>query len=163
VYKRQVLQRLNNEALDPIIDRVFSICNRVGILPPPPQELPADTQIKVEYISVLAQAQKAISTSATESTARFVGGLAQLNPDIVDKFNFDEAVEEYADSKGTAPKIIRTDKEVKEIRARRQAAQQAAQQNAQAAEMVNSAKTLSETETPEGNALDALSQAISGQ
>lgn len=157
-----VLERLNNELLDPIIDRTFEIASRAGILPPPPPELPAGMQIKVEYVSVLAQAQRAIATGSVEATAAFTLNLAEANPSVLDKLNFDEMVDEYALAKGASPKIIRTDREVAAIRADRQEKQQAALQQQVSAQAADTAKTLSETETEEGNALDGVTGAIQG-
>ncbi|MGH8505672.1 MAG: portal protein, partial [Stenotrophobium sp.] len=46
-----VLERFENEALDPAINCVFDIMLRGGLLPPVPQEL-SEQRIKVEYISM---------------------------------------------------------------------------------------------------------------
>ena len=50
-----VLERLKNELLDPLIERTFNICQRAGILPPPPDEIQG-RDINVSYISMIAQA-----------------------------------------------------------------------------------------------------------
>ena len=55
-------ERLNDELLDPLIDRTFAIMLRVGLIPPPPQQLQGQS-IKVEYTSILAQAQKLLGIS----------------------------------------------------------------------------------------------------
>ncbi|PWG73491.1 phage head-tail adapter protein, partial [Enterococcus hirae] len=52
-----VIERVQNELLDPMIDRVFSIALRGNALPPPPEELEG-VDLRVEYISILAQAQR---------------------------------------------------------------------------------------------------------
>jgi len=150
-----VLERLQAELLDPIIDRTYNIMLGLNMLPPVPRELEG-ADLKVEYISLLAQAQKMVGTTAIEQTAAFVGNLAAINPDIVDKFDFDEAVDHYGDMVGLPPRIIRTDDVVEKIRAEKAKAAQAAQMQEQAMAAAQGAKTLSETRMEEGNALDAL-------
>ena len=150
-----VLERLDDELLNPNIDRVFARCQRVGILPPAPPEL-KDVDLKVEYISVLAQAQKAVSTASMEATAAFAMNLAAANPDVLDKIDMDQMVESHARAKGAPARTIRSDDEVEEMREARQ--QMLAQQQAQetAALAAQGAKTLSETQMDAGSALDAL-------
>lgn len=154
-----VLERLNNELLDPAIDRVFSIAQRKGIIPEPPQELQG-MDLKVEYISVLAQAQKAVSTASMESTAAFAMNLATISPDAMDKIDTDQMIDEHARAKGAPPKTIRSDEDanaIREQRAQQMAMQQAVEQAGQAAQ---AAKTLSETDTTADNALTQLSGAM---
>lgn len=59
-----VLERLNDEALNPLIDRVFSIMARKNMLPPPPDVMQG-MPLRIEYISVMAQAQKSIGLKAS--------------------------------------------------------------------------------------------------
>lgn len=153
-----VLERLNNELLDPVIDRTFEICMRKGMFPPPPPELQDGMKLSVEYISVLAQAQKAISTNSIDVTAAFVGQLAQFNPDVLDKVDFDEMVDQYAKAKGTPPSIIRSIDDVAAVRQQRAEAQAAAQQQEQAMMAAQNAKTMSDTKLDENTALDAALQ-----
>lgn len=149
-----VLERLNNELLDPVIDRTFEICMRKGLFPPPPPELQEGMNLSVEYISVLAQAQKAISTNSIDVTAAFVGQLSAFNPEVIDKVNFDEMVDEYAKAKGTPPSIIRSIDEVARIREERRLQQEEMERQQQAANAAAMAKTMSETRLDENTALD---------
>ena len=150
-----VIERIQSEMLDIIIDRVFDIMYRKGLIPPPPQELQG-SDLKVEYISMLAQAQKMVGVTAIEQIAGFVGNLAAANPAVLDKLDFDQAVDEYAEMVGVPPAIIRSDDNVAKIRQAQQ--QQAAQMQQQEmlANSIQGAKTLSETKMNENNALDAL-------
>ena len=153
-----VLERLNNEALDPIIDRVFAIANRAGILPPPPPEIEG-VDLRVEYISVLAQAQKAVATASIESTAAFTMQLSNVFPEARHKFDAMQAIDEYAKAKGAPPKVIRTDAEAQELLSAESQQAAAANQAAMAAEAANTAATLSKAEISEDNALGALAGA----
>lgn len=150
-----VLERLENELLDPLIDRTFNIMLNVGMIPPPPDELQG-MELKVEYISVLAQAQKMVGTTAIEQTMAFAGNLAGAFPQILDVVDPDEAIMEYAEMNGVPPKIIRPKEEIARIRKEKAdaAAQQQAMANAGA--MVQGAKVLSDTKIGQNSALDAL-------
>lgn len=106
-----VLERLHNELLDPIIDRVFGIMIRNEMLPPPPPEI-AGADLRVEYISVLAQAQRAVGIGSIERLSGFVGGLAQMNPEVMMKFDFDQAVDEYSNMIGVPPSLLVSDEDV---------------------------------------------------
>ncbi len=161
-----VLERLHHEFLNPLIDRVFNIAARADLLPPPPESL-GGSDIQVVYTSMLAQAQRSVATAAIERVCGFVGNLAAANPQVLDKLDMDQAVDEFADAYGAPPRIIRSDKAVADIR---QGRAQAQQQQAQAQQMAQSmqmaaqgAKTLSETDTGGQNALtDILSNVVGG-
>jgi hypothetical protein len=60
-----VLERTNDELLDPIVDRAFDLMETNGLLPPPPEELHG-VKLKVEYISILATAQKLVGVAAQD-------------------------------------------------------------------------------------------------
>jgi hypothetical protein len=134
-----VLENVYNGQLGPVIDRTYNILDRRDELPPPPPEL-ANVDLQVEYISILAQAQKAVATGSIERTASFIGNLAAVKPDILDKFDADEAVDQYADMVGSPPSIIVPDDKVKAIRESREQQRQAAQQAEMAATMAPAAK-----------------------
>lgn len=150
-----VLERLESELLDPLISRTFNVMLRAGLIPPPPQELQGEN-LKVEYISMLAQAQKMVGTTTVEQFSAYVGSLTAVVPEVIDKFNADKAVDRYADMLGVDSEIIRSDEEVAEIRKRRAEMIQQQQQMEQAQAAVQGAKVLSETRVGENSALDAL-------
>ena len=72
-------------------------------------------------------------SGAIERGLAFVGNLAAIKPDIIDKIDVDQAVDEYADAIGMPPSIVRADDKVEGLRADRAKQQQAAQ----AAEMAS--------------------------
>jgi hypothetical protein len=150
-----VLERLESELLDPLIERSFKIMLRTGVIPQPPLEIQG-RDWKVEYISMLAQAQKMVGTTAIEQTMNFAGNMAKVFPAILDAVDADEAMIEYGDLIGAPPKIIRSKEEILAIRDQRLKAEQAAQTAAVMPEMVKGAKTLSETELGKNSALDAI-------
>lgn len=150
-----VMERLQDELLDPLIDRAFGILQRNGYLPPPPEEL-SGMELRVEYISIMAQAQKLLGTSSIERLAGFVGNLVAVKPDAMDKLHTDKMIDEYGSALGVKPDLVRTEEEVAEIRAQRAQAQQQQAQMEQAATAVQGAKTLSETDMQGDNALNRL-------
>lgn len=154
-----VLENIYNGQLAPTIDRTYEIMNTRGLLPPPPDELQG-TELKIEYISMLAQAQKAVSTGSIERLFSFVGNLAAANPNVLDKIDMDEGVDIYGDLLGAPPSIIVPDDEVSAIRNQRAQQQQQmmqAQQAAQAAPAIkqsaDAARVLSETDAGNGQSL----------
>jgi len=120
-----VLEQLNQDLFDPLIDIAFDIMVRQGVVPQPiPEEL-AGQALKVEYVSIMAQAQKMIGLSGIERLAVFTGQVAAVVPEVLDKLNTDEMVDSYADRLGVDPDLTRSDEEVDAIRAERAKAQQA--------------------------------------
>lgn len=154
-----VLERQNEDLLDPLIDRTFAIMLRRGEIPPPPQEL-AGQELKVEYTSIMAQAQKLVATAGLERFVGFVGNLAAAKPDIADKLDFDQVVDEYSDMLGVPPKIVRADEEVIKIREERAQAIAAQQRVEQLQQVAQGAKLLSETDMNNDSALSRISNGI---
>jgi hypothetical protein len=154
-----VVDRVNIEKLEYDIDRAFTICKNLGLIPPAPPEMDGQP-LTVDFISILARAQKAAENTIIERTARFVGFLASVFPESAVKFDADQAIDEFAQNSGTSPKIIRTDDVVAKMRAeiaQREQAERAAAMAAPAADAANAAKVLSETEvTPGRNALQNI-------
>ncbi len=150
-----VLQRLDSELLDKLINRTFSIMARNALLPIPPEELQG-TQLKVEYISVMAQAQKAIGVSSIERFVGFVGGLAQMKPEALDKLNTDEMIDAYAGAIGVSPTMVSSNDQVAAIRQQRAEQQAQMQQMQMAQAAIDGAQTLSNTSMDKESALSAL-------
>lgn len=155
-----VLENVFGDQLGPTIDKTYDILVARDELPPPPEELQG-LELKVEYISTLAQAQQAVSTGPIERGVAFIGQLAGARPEALDKLDADEAIDLYIEAIGAPPSMILADDKVaalREQRAQQAQAQQSAEmaatmapalnQGAQAAELLASAN-----ENPNGNAL----------
>lgn len=150
-----VLEQLNQDVLDPVIDLSFDFHRRQGKLPPPPPEL-SGVDLKVEYISVLAQAQKLITIGSVERFTGFASNLIAVRPEVQDKVDFDQLIDVYADITSVVPSIVRTDEKTAEIRAQRQQAVQQQQQAEQAVQQSQAVKNLSQSDTEGQNALTEL-------
>jgi hypothetical protein len=134
-----VLERLHNELLDPLIERTFNRMIESGMVPPPPEELQG-IDLNVQYVSMLAQAQRAVATNGIDRFVGNLGAVAQYKPDVLDKFDSDKWADAYSDMLGIDPELIVSNERVALIRNARAQAQQAAQQQAQTAQAAATAK-----------------------
>lgn len=121
-----MLWGLNQDVLDPMIERLYGMMQRKGLLPDPPPELQG-VELRIEYVSILHMAQKASQIAAIERGMGFVNQLAQTAPDVLDLVDDQEVIEEYFDALGVPPNILRDPKVVAQLRQARQQAAQAAQ------------------------------------
>lgn len=156
-----VLERLHNELLKPLIDMTFAQMVEAGIVPPPPEELQG-MELSVEFVSMLAQAQRAV---ATNSIDRFVGNLgvvAGIKPEVLDKFDADKWADQYADVLGVDPELIVPGEQVALIRQQRAQAAQAAAAQEQAAASAQTAKDLAAAQTSQPSALTDVMNMFSG-
>jgi len=156
-----VVERLHSEMLDPLIEATFEHALAAGIVPPPPPELQG-MDLNVTYVSMLAQAQRAIATNGVD---RFVGNLGQIasfKPDILDKFDSDIWADKYSDMLGVDPEFIVPSDKVALIRNQRAKQQAQAAQVAQAEQAASAAQKLGTVATPNGNAGNDIMQAFSG-
>jgi hypothetical protein len=157
------IERQQYELFNPLTERTFGVLMRSESLPPPPEELQGQ-ELKVEYISLLAQAQKVIGTQAVDSAVQFAASMASLWPEVLDKINADEALDVRSDLIGVRPGIIRTDAQTAAMRKDRAQKAQAAAADQSTMNMIQAGKTMSEIKTGEDrNALiDMLKNAAKG-
>ena len=152
-----VLERLHNELLDPLIDNTFNRMIEAGLIPPAPEELQG-MELNVEFVSMLAQAQRAIGTNSVDRYTNTMGMIAQMKPDVLDKFDSDKWANAYAQMLGIDPELIVPDRQVARIRQERaQAQQQMAQKEAQQQAVENMTK-LNNSKTGEPSMMDVIGQ-----
>jgi len=150
-----VLERINDDLLDPLLDIAFKIHVDQGLLPEPPEKI-RGSDLKVEYLSIMAQAQKIVGIGGVDRFAAFIGQHAQIDPSVLDKYDMDQAADVYADMTAVPPSIVRTDEAVAAMRQQR-AEQQAQQQKLAAMEqMAGAAKDLSAAKTDDESALTQI-------
>jgi hypothetical protein len=120
-----VLERTNDELLDPLVDRVFGMMLRAGAIPPAPRELHG-MDLKVEYISLMSQAQKLVGVSGQDRFLQSAQALVGLFPEAKHKINVWQAIDDYAVMLGVNPKLVRSNDEAAAgLDAEHQAMQQA--------------------------------------
>lgn len=151
-----VLERFENEALDPAIRRIYSIMERKGLLPEAPRQI-SGGNLEIQYVSILSTAQSAVSAVPTERFLQVIGGLAEIYPEGLDIPNFDETIRGYADAIGVRAKDLNSRETTQQKRAARaRAADEKAGLEA-AGQLVQGAETLSKTEVGGGvNALQRM-------
>ena len=118
--------------------RVFDILFRAGEIPPPPLEIQG-ADLDIVYISPLARAQKESTIYSIQAFMQDAGLLAQAQPAVLDKIDFDTTLDIISQIRGISPEMIKSDGDVAEIRKMR-AEQQA--QIAQAAELQQGVETI---------------------
>ncbi len=156
------LESLTDEVLDPVIDVTFYYLDRRGMIPDPPPAL-QNVTVKVEYTSMLAQAQKAAGSGTIDRVLSTVTAIAQgkQDPSVWDKVDTDYAIASMHDFQGAPARMLRDDDEVQAIRQNRQQQQQMQQMAAMAPALKQSAdaaKTLGEAKAQDGSMLDNMAQ-----
>lgn len=149
-----VVERQIDELLRPLVEicvsRVLETTQFLRDSAPPQIQ---DADLKIDFVSILAMAQRATGASNLERMLQMISSVAQINPDALDKFDTDKYIDEYADTIGASPTIFRNQKQIDQIRSQRAQQQQIAQQQAlvqqQAAtqqQQANTIKTVGETD-----------------
>jgi len=138
-----VVQRMQFEFLGRLIERVYNILDRAHVFPEPEDEelaaQLAQEEIKIEYISPLAQAQKMGGLVNIEQAVGFLFQLAQADPKILQKLDASETINRYFEMVGAPAAIKRSDEDYQKIVEAQQQAQAQKEQEAQAAQMVQMA------------------------
>ncbi len=126
-----LLGRQHSELLRPMIDRVFDIMlKNKGLLDPYPQVL-AGRKIDVKYRSMLAKAQLQSEAQNLTRVVQAAAPFIQMDQNAADMVDADAVVKYVAEMYGLPQELLRTQKQVQDIR---QAKQQAAQQAQQASQ-----------------------------
>ena len=145
------LERLHNELLEPLVNLTFNYLLEAGELPPIPEELVGNT-VEIEFVSMLAQTQRAVGAKSIDRFMATAGAAAQMKPEILDRLNSDEFVEDLAERLGVPQRMLVSREEADELREARHAMQaQAAQtemMQAQAGVASDVAKASSLAPTP---------------
>ena len=150
-----VVERLQDEFLSPLIERAYNILERMGAFPPIPDDIAErfqEEEVKIEYISPLAQAQKMSGLTNIEQAIAFVGQMAQVWPDVIKKVDPVGTVSEYFSLLGAPAKIQRSNEEVYQMI-------QQEQELAQQQEQIAQAQAMAQTAAPAAQAAKNLTDA----
>jgi hypothetical protein len=151
-----VLERFQNEVLGPAIDRIFAIMMRAKLIPPAPKRIQG-VHLKVQYVSILAAAQKATVTTSIEQLLKLIGETAETFPEAKFKVDINETIDDYSEALNVRPKIVVPSRKAEKLYQNdlKQRAAQAAQ--AQGLAAAQGAQTLSKTDVGGGqNALQMM-------
>jgi hypothetical protein len=142
-----VFARYAEEALRIVIDRVFRILQRRGLIKRPQGDVGAALDLRIEFENPLVTAQRTIQLASIE---RLVATAANISTagrqDVLELLDVDEIMRTTAGMLGVTPKLLRNQKEVDKVRAARQQQQQAQQQGEAMTKAAPALKQLSETD-----------------
>jgi hypothetical protein len=114
-----VLENIN-EFLTKLCERTIAIMAKRRLLPEFPREA-RGMRLKVEFVSILSQAQKLLGVQAKERWVQFVGQVAQIKgPEMADNVSGDKLIRRYADDVGVPPDVLEDPEVVQATRAERQ-------------------------------------------
>lgn len=158
-----VIENIINESLKPRLKRIFSMMKRKDMLPPPPPSM-KDVPLDIDFISMLALAQKASATGGLERLAALIGNMVAVFPQAADNLNVDSFISKMNELLDNPQNILNGPEALAKLRQARAQQQQAAakqQGAAMGAQTINTgaqaAQTLSQTQIGGGaSALDIL-------
>jgi len=147
--------RLTTEFFNPLLQRLWGIAIRAGVLPPPPEEavqIGADQkgyipEPEITYTSRIALAIKSLETEGFLKTIQILLPLAEFKPEVFDYLNFDQATPDIARNNGTPSRWITSDEEVQAIRQGRAAAAEQAQAMEAQSMAANTIKTAAQAQS----------------
>ena len=138
-----VIGRLQQELLQPLIIRVFNIMLRNKLFLAAPEIL-TNQEVDIEYVSPVAIAQKGSQLEGIMRGLEIFGSISQLAP-VTDYIDENGLVKQIINVLGLPAKMIKSDKQVQELRAVRQqeqAAQAQMQQEMMQSEQMKNAAPL---------------------
>lgn len=138
-----MLGRQQSEFLQPLVERIYAILDRRGMLPEVPAELNG-IPLKIQYSSVMAMSQRMSEIQNINRTMQNIAPFVSSDPAVLDNINGDEALKFIARLFNFPQEIIRNQNEVKGIRdnrAKQMEAQQQAVQNEQTADSASKVMT----------------------
>tara|TARA_R110002126_G_scaffold246538_1_gene389530 strand:- start:1472 stop:3007 length:1536 start_codon:yes stop_codon:yes gene_type:complete len=130
------LGRLQSEFLGPMIERIYGVLSRSGRLPEPPESI-SEQELRIEYVSPLARAQRQSETQGIMRTLEFIGPIAGLDPQAAQVIKGADTVRHIAGLNGVPPMLLKSNEELMEEAKAQQEAQAAQQQMMQGAQVMD--------------------------
>ena len=130
------LGRLQSEFLGPMIERIFGVLSRSGRLPEPPESM-SEQELKIEYVSPLARAQRQTETQGIMRTLEFIGPIAGMDPQAAQVIKGADTVRHIAELNGVPPMLLKSNDDLMAEMQAQQQAQAAQQQMMQGAEVMD--------------------------
>lgn len=122
-----ILEQIHS-GLKTVMEWIFTECMTRGILPPPPPQIHGG-KLEIEFVSMLAQAQKAQKISAMERFSTFTINIAQaVDPILLHKLNGAKIIDDYADYVNINPEQVVPTEDVEKMRAAAAEKQEQAEQ-----------------------------------
>lgn len=154
----EYLENILKRCFDIIFKKSYAEDGLFSLLPDAPLlELPEKLQgktdqngkkifpkFKVEFINPISQSQRSNQNNSIDALVMSVMNMAQANPSILDKLNFDKIVEVKSGILQIDPSLIRNDDDVEAIRNQRDQAMAQQQESMLANNEANTLKTMKE-------------------
>lgn len=156
-----VVERNVVEVLAPSVVRTLGICERRGLLAPLPEEMKGQ-KFKLEFVSILAQAQKMSAVNNVTQYLSILGSEVAVDQGILDNVDLDEVARYVGENLSVPSKLLRTAEDVAAIRADRAKQQQQQQAAENAQKLAQAAQNLSQAKTGQGSLLDQALPALAG-
>ena len=119
------LGRLESDFLNPLIERAFNMMLRAGQLGKVPEIVRrSGAQWDVKYTGPLAMAQRSDRAVAIQSWVGNLASMAEVLPEMLDVIDSVKIARELGSLLGVPASVMRSDTEVRELRAQREEAQQ---------------------------------------
>jgi hypothetical protein len=156
-----VYELLVDEYLDPTAMLGYNTLIRYGRLPPPPPEMEG-LELRIEFISILTQAQRMLGAAGVERFLAFCGQAAGVEaamkqaPKTLLGIDFGKMRDHYAEIVAVPPDILRDQREVDAELQAQQEQEQAAVQGQAALAAAQGAKDLSAAKLGDPNLLSQL-------
>lgn len=159
-----MVERQQDELHEPLIEICFENMMAANLLPPPPRVLlEREVQYRIEFVSVMAQAAKAIGTNSTDRMMAATMQVAEIAPEVVDNLDADAWFEHKMLGLGVDPKLRRRPEARDQLRQQRAKAQAAQAQAEVLAVQAKAAKDLAAAPTQgPANALTDANQVMQG-
>ena len=119
-----------HSGLKTVMEWIFLECLERGIIPEPPAQIQG-RDLEIEFVSMLAQAQKAQRISGMERFCTFTINLAQaVDPTLARKLNAEKIIDDYADYANIDPEQVVPSEDLQKIRQAQAKKQEQAEQMA---------------------------------
>lgn len=125
-----ILGRLNDELLKPIIDRVFGIMFRKGLLGEIPKQLKGK-DLEIRYVSQISKAQRSGEADTFTRVMQSVMPILEMQPQMLENIDGDNVLRYHADVFGLPEEMLRSREQVKKSRDAAAQAQTQQMQNEQ--------------------------------
>jgi hypothetical protein len=119
--------RQQSEALGPLIERELDLLAFHNVLPPMPDiMIEAGGEYEIVYDSPMSRMQRAEELVGVQRTMELLAPFAQIDPTVLDVFNKDELARLTAEVSGVPMPVLRSPRELQQLREQRAAQEQEA-------------------------------------
>lgn len=133
-----MLGRMQAEFLQPLVERLYKIMERRGLIPEVPAEL-TDVELKIQYTSVMAMSQRLSEVQAIRRTMQEIAPFMAMDPNVAHNFDGDASVRYISKLVGLPQEMLRDQADIAKMREQIQKQQQAQMQAAQEADQADQA------------------------